>query len=675
MVLFFIFSFGAVYASDNVTEDFSLNSDAILENEVCVFDNVSANQIVNDDKVNTKIESSDINSYYKEKNELVSYLKDDMGNPVQNKTLSILLNGKTYDKTTDAKGSVKLGINLKPGNYDVLINFAGDDAYNQSTVNTQINIKKIQLAIKTSDCAISYKSDKYFTAKVYNDITGTPIKGIKVLFKVYSHKTKKFTNFYKTTNENGIATLNKNLQVGLYTIYTQIKDSKNKKFISYKNSKNKATLTVKPSAGDDCCSFYVQVSDTESVCGFRRDNVGDALIKVKTSKNWYGKTAVRHYKDSGSYFCHLVATSDGWMMGNGGLDDVSVVKNIEKLAADMMKSNKIKMSSLKKIRMYKRWANFGHFSIKAPDGRYAVVYQGSIQTGKLKPGEFLCNPNFKSYQRHGTYAKYGTNPAKVAIKVGATDHYGIYRRQITIFHWKATTKNYKTTAKINVHAANDNGRLVGRSSAHYVDNIEYQGKFVSKYKLPKSPNSIRLGTLNFGNIDKLIKTPTTIKAPNVVNQFNNTKYFKVTVKNKNTKKVVKGIKIKVQVTSGSKSKSYTLKTDNKGVAKFDTKTLNVGNYSVVISSANNKYLISGKSKIVIEAIPENITEGNSTVDVPENVSDGNSTVDVPENVSGDDSENVSDGNSTVDVPENVTVDNLENGTDDNSERVMAGGDV
>ena len=160
-VLFFILSFGAVYASDNVTEDFSLNSDAILENEVCVFDNVSANQIVNDDKVNTKIESSDINSYYKEKNELVSYLKDDMGNPVQNKTLSILLNGKTYDKTTDAKGSVKLGLNLKPGNYDVLINFAGDDAYNQSTVNSQINIKKIQLAIKTSDCAISYKSDKY----------------------------------------------------------------------------------------------------------------------------------------------------------------------------------------------------------------------------------------------------------------------------------------------------------------------------------------------------------------------------------------------------------------------------------------------------------------------------------------------------------------------------------
>ena len=27
----------------------------------------------------------------------------------------------------------------------------------------------------------------------------------------------------------------------------------------------------------------------------------------------------------------------------------------------------------------------------------------------------------------------------------------------------------------------------------------------NKYKLPKSPNSIRLGTLNFGNIDKLIK--------------------------------------------------------------------------------------------------------------------------------------------------------------------------
>lgn len=637
-VLFFILSFSAVYAGDNVTEDISIDSGEVLKNEIGISGNFSAESQIAD-RENANIESSDVNSYYKEKSELVSYLKDSKGNPIENRSLSIFLDGKTYCRTTGADGSARLAVNLNPGKYNVLVDFAGDDEYNKSVSNTQIKIKKIPLAIKTGDCSIYYKSDKYFTAKVYNKVTGTPIKDIKVLFKVYSKKTKKFTDYYRTTDEKGIASLNKNLQVGLYTVYTQIKDSKNKKFISYKNSKNKNTLQVNASAGDDCCSFYVQVSDSEGVCGFRRDNTGAATIKVKCEK-WNGKTAVRHFKESGDYFCHLVATSDGWMMGNGGLDASSTVRTIEKLAADMMKSNKIKMSSLKKIRTYKIWANFGHFSIKAPDGRYAVVYQGGIQTGKLKPGEFLCNPNFKSYQRHGTYAKYGTNPAKVAIKVGATDHYGIYRRQIIVFHWKATTKNFKTTAKIKVHAANDNGRLVGRSSASYVDNIEFQGKFISRNKLPKSPNSMLLGTFDFGNIDKLIKTQTTVKAPKIVNKFNATKYFQVTVKNKKTGKVVKGIKINVKLTSNGKSQSYTLKTNKNGVAKFDTKKLKVGNYTVVISPANNKYIISGKSKITINPIPENTTDI-----VPVNITDdaaGNATQDNQNNETGMIFENATD---------------------------------
>lgn len=654
-VLLFILSFGVVCACDNVTEDISMDSGAVLENEIAVTDNVSAeNQIA--DRANANIESADVSSYYKENCEFVSYLKDSNGNPIENRTLSIFLDGKTYDRTTDANGSARLALDLKPGSYDVIIDFAGDDAYNKSASNSQIKIKKIPLALKTSDCSVYYKSDKFFTAKVYNKVTGTPIKGIKVLFKVYSKKTKKFTEVYRTTNEKGIASLNKNLQVGLYTVYTQIKDSKNKKFITYKNSKNKATLQVNASSGDDCCSFYVQVSDSEGVCGFRRDNIGGATIKVKKEK-WYGKTAIKHYKESGDYFCHLVATSDGWMMGNGGLDASSTVRTIEKLAADMMKSNKIKMSSLKKIRTYKIWANFGHFSIKAPDGRFAVVYQGGIQTGKLKPGQFLCNPNFKSYQRHGSYAKYGTNPAKVAIKVGATDHYGIYRRQIIIFHWKATTKDYKTTAKINVHASNDNGRLVGRSSAYYVDNIEFQGKFINRNRLPKSPNSMLLGTYDFGNIDKLIKTPTTIKAPKIVSKFNKTKYFKVTVKNKKTNKAVKGIKIKIKLTSKGKSQIHTLKTNKNGVAKWNTKKLKVGTYKVVISPANNKYLISGKSKITIKSIPKNTSK-----DVPVNDTgdDLNGTVDVPENGTGDDL------NGTADVPVNATDEDLV-GSDQNQE--------
>ena len=323
----------------------------------------------------------------------------------------------------------------------------------------------------------------------------------------------------------------------------------------------------------------------------------------------------------------MIATSDGWMMGNGGLDGGSSIRDMERLAADMIKSNKIKMENLKKIQRYKIWANFGHFSIKAPDGRFAVIWQGTIKTGKLKPGEFLSNPNFQSYHRRGNYHQFGTDPAKVAIKVGATDHYGIYRRQIVVFHWKASTsKNFETTSKITVHAANDNGRLVGVSSASYVDDIKFVNKYIHGYKLPKSPKSMRLGSFYFGNIDKLIKTPTKIKAPAISNTANKTKYFKVSVINKKTGKAIPNLKIKVKVYKSNFLKVFKIKTDEKGFVKINTKNLLAGKYTVAIGPANNKYLISAKSKIIIKAPPKPV-EPQPTEPQAEEVEPENATVD------------------------------------------------
>ena len=103
-----------------------------------------------------------------------------------------------------------------------------------------------------------------------------------------------------------------------------------------------------------------------------------------------------------------------------------------------------------------------------------------------------------------------------------------------------------------------------------------------------------MGLHKFGNIDDLVKTPTTVKAPEIENHFNTAGYFKVKVKNKNTKKVISGVKIRIKLTSGSGSQVFTVKTDNNGVAKLDTKTLKAGSYDVDIKTANYKYQISGK---------------------------------------------------------------------------------
>ena len=77
------------------------------------------------------------------------------------------------------------------------------------------------------------------------------------------------------------------------------------------------------------------------------------------------------------------------------------------------------------------------------------------------------------------------------------------------------------------------------------------------------------------------------------------KYFKVTVKNTKTKKVIKGVKVKIKVYTGKKYKTYTVKTNSKGIANLNVKSLKVGSHKVVVSSAN-KYCVAKTAKSTIK---------------------------------------------------------------------------
>ena len=460
-----------------------------------------------------------------------------------------------------------------------------------NTNSTPVEDTKIPVKIETDTNETYVNSDIYFQATIYNNNTNAPLSNVKVLFKVYSDETH-CQNYSSTTNKQGIASLNKNLKVGNYTICTSIDDP------TFEFNEVNSTYQVKPTAEWGCCSFYLQVSETESIGGFRRDATNAADLIIRTV-DWYGRIAMKQYKLADGYFFHIITTSDGWMIGTGGVDSPSVNKAIEDLAGKMVQSNKIINSYLKKIQDYKRIWGMGHFSIKAPDGRYAVVWVDGYWTGKLNPGEYISVPNYQSYYRHGKYETFDKTPLKAAVKVGATDSYGINRRDITVFHWKSATKNYQTFSYVKTYAANDAGNYVGRSTEYLKDNIRYKGQFISKDSLPIAPKLKILGAFNFGNIDKLIKIPTIVKAPKVMHPLNQNKYFKVSITNQITKKPVKYAKIKIKICNAGILKIFKVKTNNKGIALINTNFLDVGKYYVFISTANNYYFIYLKSKIFI----------------------------------------------------------------------------
>ena len=595
ILLLILLSIGFVSASDNGTDEIALIDESVsqpvdensLNDEIDNDINSSSNMGVDEScPMSTKIESEDVTTYYKENSEFVSYLKDSNNQPISNKRVSILINSKIYDRTTDVEGKIVLKLNLKPGTYCTKVKFDGDENYTSSIANAIVKVNKAALAIQTKNFKTYFESGFYLKAKVINKVTKNPVQGVKVAFKVL--KNNKYKTYYATTDSNGIAKLKKNFNVGSYKVVVSLK-----KNAYLKAKKTKAVLTIKETAEMACSSLYLQVSNTEAVAGFRRDATNAKTLHIVKYK-LNGKLAVKQYKTD-SYFFHSITTADGWMAGTGGWDNPVVNHAIENLAGKIIKSGKITKYYLKKIQRNERKLNSGHFSIKAPNGKYAIVWASGIKVGKLKPGEFIDVPNARSMFRHGTWTKYSNDPAKAAIKVAATDSFGVNRRDATAFHWKATTVDGKTSSTLKVYAANDNGRLVGKSTGHLKDNIIFKGKFISKNSLPKTPSSKFLGTYKFGSIDKLIKTQTTVKAPKLNTTLNESKTFEITVKDKNTKNPIKGLKLKLKINN----KVYTIKTDSKGVARFNPKSLGIGNYNVLIYSGNIKYFVSTKSTIKI----------------------------------------------------------------------------
>lgn len=100
---------------------------------------------------------------------------------------------------------------------------------------------------------------------------------------------------------------------------------------------------------------------------------------------------------------------------------------------------------------------------------------------------------------------------------------------------------------------------------------------------------------------KISKATLKISAPKVTNAYKQSETFKVTVKNKESGKVMKGVKVTVNVYTGSKYKTFTAKTNSKGVASISTKSLSKTTHKVAVNvKGTTKYkAVSAKSSIKI----------------------------------------------------------------------------
>lgn len=140
---------------------------------------------------------------------LIYTLTDGNGNPIENVTVDITINGQTYNRVTDANGAASMSINLQPNEYVV----TATCKVGNETVSAKDMIT-VTSNIITKDVTLFYKNGTAFEATVL-DGNGKPVgAGENVTFNING------VFYTRQTNGNGTAKLTINLLPNTYTITT-----------------------------------------------------------------------------------------------------------------------------------------------------------------------------------------------------------------------------------------------------------------------------------------------------------------------------------------------------------------------------------------------------------------------------------------------------------------------
>ena len=175
-------------------------------------------------KITTKIiGETDTNVYYLQGSKTTIRLIDNKGNPVSNANILFIVDGKEYDRNTDANGYATLKLNLSPGNHELYVSSDNDLITNKIIVKHIVNAKKtttVKKSAKKTSITITVKGhnvkqtvDIKFTYNGANKIKASFGKDMKkqtvtVKFKGKTYKVK------VDAKGKGILKLNKKLKKG-----------------------------------------------------------------------------------------------------------------------------------------------------------------------------------------------------------------------------------------------------------------------------------------------------------------------------------------------------------------------------------------------------------------------------------------------------------------------------
>jgi hypothetical protein len=163
------------------------------------------------------LSGKDLNMFYKDGSRFNVTLTDLDGVPLPNETITLNINSRSYNRTTNSDGVVSLAINLYPGNYTVTYSYSDVDSEDYNKGSNTITVSKLPATLSAEDLALNFGDSAAFTATL-TDASNSSLANIPVTFTINS------VSYNRTTNKSGVAKLNLALQVGYYDITTSLDD-------------------------------------------------------------------------------------------------------------------------------------------------------------------------------------------------------------------------------------------------------------------------------------------------------------------------------------------------------------------------------------------------------------------------------------------------------------------
>ncbi len=162
-------------------------------------------EVKNNITVLSTIIAQDLTKYFRNDTQFYVTLLDKQGNILPNTVVSMNINGVFYNRTTNDKGVAKLNINLMQNTYILTV-------YNpQTSESAGYKVVVLPRIAENYDLVKYYRNASQYTLKIL-DNQGNPLGDRTVKFNING------VFYYRTSNENGIVSLNINLHPGTYII-------------------------------------------------------------------------------------------------------------------------------------------------------------------------------------------------------------------------------------------------------------------------------------------------------------------------------------------------------------------------------------------------------------------------------------------------------------------------